>query len=50
MEGTGNKQEITKVLNVTTKEGRIPGVPDLQYKSGKAAWRKRLLKRDEISW
>lgn len=36
-EGTGNEQAITKVLNVTTKEGRIPGVPDLQYKLGKAA-------------
>ena len=34
-----------KDLNVTTEEGRTPWAPNGLQQSGKAAWRKRLLKK-----
>lgn len=40
--GRGSEPASRKVLNVTREEGRVLRGPDLQQKSGKTAWRKRL--------
>jgi hypothetical protein len=40
-----SEQVITKMLNVTKEEHRMPPGPDLPQKSRKANWKKSLLER-----